>query len=432
MGSLNNNSSSILPKISKKLAIRTVCLVVVVGGLTYGLEWFLKYRSDLDRLMQSDTAGWIAAVQFLPDGHQAVLISPDGVVHKDAGYKPKTTDRDLAWSPRGNFLYFISDRNEHNFNLFRWAPGSDKPADQRTTGTRARSNPRFSAQPTDELDGDTKALITCGGLVQQFDPSNQTTEQVLPPTTKEIAQSQGGNDDSEKGTEGQFTGAYGSLGTSFREAQWCGGKRFIVGVMRRENGEILIIQDMQPVDGKLPQPRPLTAGDHIDFSVNPKDGSIVYSVQHFQWPDQPLVDANGKPLPKPFVNGLLTFDVVSQKAALITRSDQVAFGAPAIKPDGSSVVVVAGPVENGALTPQFMINFPTKNDPTFKQFKIPGEIHEPSWSPDGVHIVFAVHDKNGKRTIYDLRTDEGSMRNLTGDSGDFAFPMFSPQTKSGS
>ena len=427
MASNNQNSSSILPKISRKLAVRTLVLVVVVGGMVYGLEWFLKVRSDLKGLQTSNSVGWISAIQFLPDGQQAILIAPDGKIQKDSGYKEHTTDRDIAWSPGGNFLYFISDRNEHNFNLFRWAPGTPEPAEQRTTGTRARSNPKFSSQPTDESDSIAKALITCGGLVQQFDPTNQTTEQILPPTSKEIVQSQGQGEENPGGIENQFSGVYGNLGTSFREAQWCGNKRFIAGIMRRENGETLILQDMQAVDGKIPQPRPITSGEHIDFSVNPKDGNIVYTVQGFQWPEAVPTGADGKPVKKPFVNAIVVYDVIAGKGQLVAQNAEVAFGMPSIRPDGKCVIIVVGTMTNGALVPRGMSTFPTFNDPAFKPIRIPGDIHEPSWSPDGAHIVFALRGKNGKRSIYDVRTDDGTMRNVTGDVGDFAFPKFSPQ-----
>ncbi len=430
MASPNSNSSSILPKITKKLAIRTLCLVVIVGGLIYGLEWFLGVRKDLKGLVKSDTVGWISAIQYQKDGRQAVLISPDGKIHKDAGYQAKATDRDLAWAPHGNFLYFISDRAEHNYNLFRWAPSSDEAAEQRTTGTRARSNPKFPRETIEEGDDVAKPLITCGGIIQQFDPKNQTTEQILPPTQKEIAETKGTGEEGASGIDSQFAGVYGNLGTSFREAQWCGKNKYIIGIMRRDNGEVLVLQDMQPVDGKFPQPKALTAGEHVDFDVNPKDGNIVYTVQHFMWPEKPPMDEKGQLVKKPFQNAAVIFDLQDGKGSVIAANDATGFGSPTIKPDGTLVAMVLGTVDNGALTPKGLVTFPTVQDPAFKQMRIPGEIYEPSWSPDGVHLVFALRGKDGKRSIFDLRTDDGTMRNVTGDSGgDFAFPRFSPQIK---
>jgi len=428
MGSPNSNSSSILPKISKKLASRTLALIVVVGGLVYGLEWFLRVRSDLKGLQTANTVGWISAIQYLPDGQQLVLISPDGKIHKDAGYKPHSTDKDAVWSPHGNFLYFVSDRTDQNFNLFRWSPGSDEPAEQRTTGTRARSNPKFTVDIPDEKDSTAKPLITCGGLVQQFDPTNQSTEQVLPPTTKEIAQSQATGDENPGGIESQFTGVYGNLGTSFREAQWCGGKTYIAGIMRRETGEVLVLQGMEPVNGKLPQPRAVASGDRIEMAVSPKDGNIVFSVENFRWPESTPLGPDGKPLKKPFINGVVHYDLKTGKGDLVMGDPKLAFSGPQIRPDGSCVLVTIGDLASGTFTARGMLTLPMVRDPNFKGLRIPGEIHEPSWSPDGLHIVFALRT-NGKRAIYDYRIDDPSPRNITGDDGDFGVPRFSPQTK---
>ena len=429
MGSQNSNSNSILPKISRKLATRTLALVIVVGSMAYGLEWFLKVRTDLKGLQTSNTVGWISAIQYLPDGQQIVLISPDGKIHKDTGYKAHTTDKDAAWSPHGNFLYFVSDRNEHNFNLFRWSPSTDEPAEQRTTGTRARSNPKFPAESLEEKDSVAKALITCGGLIQQFDPTNQSTEQVLPPTSKEIAQSQATGDENPGGIESQFTGVYGNLGTSFREAQWCGGKTFIAGIMRRDNGEILVLQGMEPVNGKIPQPRAVAAGDRIEMCVNPKDGNLIFTVQNFRWPEATPMDANGKPIRKPFVNGIVNYDLKTGKGDLIMGDSKLAFTSPQVRPDGTCVLAVVGDLDSGSFTPRGMLTAPTVRDPNFKGIRVPGEIHEPSWSPDGTHIVFAVRN-GGKRTLFDYRIDDPAPRNISGDEGDFGFPRFSPQTKS--
>ncbi len=186
-------------------------------------------------------------------------------------------DRDLTWSPKGNFLYFVSDRKDRTFNLFRWSPSSiDDAPDQRTIGTRSRDNLRFPAQVTDDADSIAKGLIVTGGMVQEFNPATQATEQILPPTTSEITQSKGTE---ESGTEGQFEGIYGNLGTSFRVAAWCGNQKYIAAIMRREAGEILIVQEMNIVNGKFPPPRPIMAGDKVDFAVNPKDGNVVFTVQ---------------------------------------------------------------------------------------------------------------------------------------------------------
>jgi len=389
----------------------------------------LRVRSDLGGLATSDSVGWISAIEYLPQGQQAVVISPDGKVHPNPGYTANSIDRDLAWSPHGNFLYFVSDRVDHNFNLFRWSPGSEKAAEQRTSGTRSRGDLKFSAQPTDEPDNAAKGLITTGGLVQEFDPGNQSTEQILPPTSKEITQTQGAE---VNGTEGEFEGAYGSLGSSFRVAQWGGGKKYIAAIMRREAGEVLIVQDMEQVDGKLPPPRPIVAGERVDFAINPKDGNLVYCVQGFQWPaGPPPLGPKGEKPKKPFVNAVGVFEDAGKGFVIAANGGDIVFGSPAIGPDGTALVVVLGTYSEGEVNPLGIATLPIGKIPNFKPIQLKGDIHEPSWSPDGLHILAAVRRDGKRRTIYEIPLDGGKPRNVTGDVADFGFPQYSPQQKGG-
>jgi len=428
MGTPEKNSLSIVPQISKKLTYRTLFLVIVFGSLGGGLLWFMKVRGDLNGLHTTDTVGWIAAVEYGPQSQEAVLISRDGTIHKDPGHIAQSTDRDVVWSPKGNFLYYVSDRVDHNFNLFRWIPDSTEPAEQRTIGTRARSNLKFPAQPSDDSDNVAKGLITTGGLVQEFDPTNQSTEQILPPTSKEITTSKGGE---EQGTEGQFEGYYGSLGTSFREAQWCNNHHTIVAVMRRDSGEILIAQDMKMGDGKFPPPHAIIAGDHIDFAVNPKDGNVIYCLNGFQWPDAASANAgpDGKKPKKPFINAVGGVDFEGKNFVIAANQGELTFGSPAISPDGATVVVILGKVTNGESNPIGMAIMPATDNSSFKRRQFKGDIHEPSWSPDGTRILAAVRLPGKPRTIFEIPIDGSPPRNVTGDQGSFGFPHYSPQTK---
>lgn len=425
MGIPDKKSSSLIPKISKSLAMRTAFLVIVSGSLVGSLYWYFKIRSDIGGQHTSDSVGWISALQYGPEAQQVVLISPDGKIHKEAGHVPGSADRDPTWSPHGNFLYFVSDRVDHNFNLFRWAP--DLPtAEQRTIGTRARGNLRFSAQATEDSDAVAKALIITGGLVQEFDPTNQSTAQVLPPTSKEITQSKG----DEAGTEGQFEGIYGALGTSFRDAQWCNEHHGIAGIMRRETGEVLVYQDMRPqADGKLAPPNPLIAGDHLDFAINPKDGTVVYCVNGFQFVDEKnAVDENGNKRKKPFVNALAFFDF--KKNNIITgNKGEVGFGSPAISPDGNLLAIVISRKVGTETNPVGLAILSAKGDPSYKGSQFGGDVHEPSWSPDNAHVLVAVKVPGKHRTIFEIPTDGSPPRNVTGDQGDFGFPHYSPQTR---
>lgn len=430
MATSNKNSSSGLPEINKKLAYRTLALVVIVGSLVYGMEWFLKHQQDLGGLQKTDTAGWISAIQLVPNGQgqRAVLISPDGQIHQDPGYVANTTDRDLAWSPHGNFLYFISDRVDHSFNVFRWAPGGGQP-EQRTLGTRARGDLIFPNEQVDEPDSEARGLLTTGGIVEEFDPSDTSTAQVLPPTQKEITETHG---DSEEGgnMEGQFEGVYGSLGTSFREAHWCGKRKFIVAIMRREAGEVLVVQGMIPTQGHLPSPQPIMAGDHLDVAVNPTTGDLIYCVEGFQWiQGTPPVGKNGKPGVKPFVNGLAVYGFDGTNLVLGRSNGDLTFRSPSISPDGKVVAVIVGGVKAGNETTQGLMTAPTTANPNFKPAQFVGDIHEPSWSADGTHIVAVLRLPGKPRAIFEFSFDGTQPRNLTGDTGDYEFPKYSPQIR---
>ncbi len=107
------------------------------------------------------------------------------------------------------------------------------------------------------------------------------------------------------------------------------------------------------------------------------------------------------------------------------------FDAPAINPDGTQMALVVESDNKGDVTPNGLWTLPTSRQKDFKPLRIPGDIHEPSWSPDGSHILAAVREPGGKRTIYEIPIDHSPPRNITGDAGDFGFPQYSPQQKGG-
>jgi hypothetical protein len=201
--------------------------------------------------------------------------------------------------------------------------------------------------------------------------------------------------------------------------------------MRRESGEILVVQEMKIVDGKYPPPHALIAGDHIDLAVNPKNGGLVYCVTHFQWPDAASAapGPDGKAPKKPFVNAVGTFDFSGKNTILAANNGELNFGSPAISLDGVSLAVVLSKTQNGDTTPVGLVTMPTSEDPNFKRKQFGGDIHEPSWAPDGAHILVAVRRPGKPRTIFEIPIDGSPPRDVTGDLGDFGFPKYSPQVK---
>ena len=294
-------------KISQRLALRTLFLVVLLGGVYFGYQWWKDQSGDLAGLKPAQTVGWLAAIQFQANGQQAVAFDPTGKLMPSGGWKDGNTDRDITWNPSGNRIFFVSDREENNFHVFRWNPTDGSDPARRTIGSRSRSLPMFPRQAGP--DADASALITSGGFVLEYRPKDLSTVQVLPPLGREVVQSsyeEGG------GAADQFSGVYAKFGNSFKVARWCKGKDYIAAIMRRDDGEVLILQNMQPTtEGKLPRPEAIVAGDHVEFDVNPQDGSVVFAVQNFQWPIPEAIPAQfhkGNKITRPFAHLLGRID----------------------------------------------------------------------------------------------------------------------------
>jgi hypothetical protein len=420
-------SPTVQPKVVQRLLIRTLVLVVVLGGILIAIRNYRDSRADPSAHETAATAGYLGAIQYKDDGQQVVVIKPDLSIQPAEGWKKGATDRDLAWAPSGNFLFFISDRGDDAaFQLYRWNPSKSEP-EMRSQGKRGRSNPSFALG---QSDADQSMLITSSGLVMELDPTTRAQVQVLPPVGREITVSN--DDEGGEGAQSQFASMYGAIGTSFREARYASKDDYIVAIMRRDEGEALIAQSLKPLNNQPVPPEVIAAGDHIDFDVNPADGSVIYSVQSFQWPSKPPPEfvKNGR-VTKPFFHfvGIWTADQPSQPPVVASPDDSLSFGQIAINPDGKDFVVVIGKYENGGVNHEGLVTFPAKSSGANegKSFAR-GPIYEPSWDPTGKLLAY-VKPENGKRTIFTASRDGSSERNMTGDKGDFAFPKFSPQER---
>ena len=416
------------PKISQKMILRTAILLFVLAIMFVGYRYVESQHGDFN-FGDANSSGLISAIQTKDNGQEAVIIHPDGAITGTAAWKDGVSDRDVVWQPDGRFLYFVSDRTGNTYHLYRWNPAQDS-ADQMTGGTRGRSAPSFPAD--DATDAADYMLMICGGVIQGFDPKRKITPQILPKPTANITQS---TDVEESGSEGEFQALYGKIGTAFRSARYIKGNRFIVAVIERDNGEVLIAQEVEPKDGK-PHPFSIIAGGHIDYDVNPKDGSVVFTVQNFQFPDPdhvPTEFIKNNKVTRPVNHAIGMFDPDNPGLVMIGRrmDDKVAFGAPAISPDGASVLLTEGPYDptTQSMQSQQMISCPIKQQGLqMNSTVVRGEVYEPSWSPDGSKIVFVMRN-HGKRDIYTMSSDGSSQTDLTSGKGDFSFPRFSPQVK---
>lgn len=427
------------PKTNQKLALRTLAGVLVLGGLFLGYQKFASLKGDFDRT-PAKTVGWVIAVRQERDGSRVVGIDPDGRVVENPGWKPGVIDRDPAWSPDGNRAFFVSDRESQVKNLkgkftniFRWNPteATAEPL-QRTTGTAGRSLPSFS----DEKIAAKPALITSRGFVMDFDQTTGATRQILPPLGREVAQST--DEEGTTGSSSQFTGPYAALGTSFRSARWCGGGRYVVALMQRDEGEVLVVQDLEPVVGKgpdgrerevVPAPRPLAAGERIEFSVSRKDGSVAFAVRAFDFnTDRERIAAAraGQKLPFRHLVGFYNPKTAEGGIVQASQDDGVAFASPVVSPDGASLLLTAGPFVEGELDPKLLVSVPFRENGGGAAARLlEGAIYEPSFSPDGSKIVL-IRREGGRRTIVVVNAD-GSAPTVLTKEGSFSVPKFSPQ-----
>ncbi len=416
-----SSSDSSQPQINQKLLQRTALFLVLLAVCFGGLRYYQSKQGDFDS--GGDSTGMIAAIRRESDGQQAVLIGPGGTIKTTTSWKTGVTDREPVWSPDGRFLFFCSDREKSTYNIFRWNPQRDD-AENRTIGGTSRSNPTFASDDTGE-----SLLMIMGGTVRELDPKTKKTPQVLPPQNAEVTQSGEGD---ESGTEGAFSAIYGNLGKSFRLARYMPGRQAIAAIMRREEGEILVYQSLQEVNGKLPKPNPIAAGDRIDFDVDPKGGKIVYSVQNFRWPDPAMAPPQYRKENKitvPFRNMIGFLDPAGKSQGIIAAAgdDKQAFGTPRIAPDGSRFVVIGGHMEEGSLHSDALLTVPTVQQGIASASVLTkGEIYEPAWSLDGKRLVYAKR-VGGKRDLFTMGSDGTNEASLTKGQGDFSNPLFSPK-----
>lgn len=409
------------PKILKKLGLRTLLAVVLIGGLFIGLRAFLDYNRDPGSYGTVETPEMIAAVEFLRDGQQAVAIKPDGTILRSPEFKPGQTERDLAWQPDGGRIYYISDRKDGTFQVFRWRPVEGGESDDRSIGTRGKSNPSFAPDATGKDD----LLISSMGTIQELDPVNRKTRQVLPPVGNEITQ--GTAEEEGGGGSSMFRALYGELGDSFARAQLLPGGKQIIALMRGNRGDVLVLQDLVAgSNGKLKRPVPLSAGDRVEFSVA-KDGTVVFTVQNFMFPTDEMARQfqKGNKVSVPYRHGVFRYSETDGSGILaVSQDDKVAFGQPSLSPDGSRVLFVRGAYDGTNLEPEGLyIKTVKTSDPEAPV--IQGAIADPTWHPSGNKIAYVMRE-GGKRAIFTANPDGTDVKNLTGTKGDFSRPLFSP------
>ncbi len=406
---------------------RLTIMGVILAGVCYCFYWFVGQKGDFQ--LPSDTSKMIAALQQKESGSEAVVLEGEGKVKPASGYAEGNSDRDLAWDPKGNRLFFISDRRDNGFHIFRWDPQRDS-LDQKSIDRASRSELVFDSEDTGV--GDLVGLVIVRGTVQEFTPKVAKSQQVMPPTKRTA----GG----EEGSVGNFEMMYKRFGQSFKSARWFHQRRYIAAVMRREDkGECLIVQDMEGDEkGNFRPPQLLFNAQKITLAVNPKNGELVFSiVEALPFYDEEgkiLRDPNGNEIVVPFTHGI--FHTIEKDGKLsfepvgIVKEKGTCFTSPVVSPDGNTMMFLAAKyLGEGNMEIQSLDVCPmVSNGIQGHTPLVNGNITDPAFSPDGRKIAYIKQD-GGHQAVFIANSDGGDAKNLTGSTGDYATPIFSPQYK---
>lgn len=421
------------PKNLRRMITRSLILAAVAGAMILGYRYYSEWSQDIDLPATADTAGFVSAIEYLDNGSHAIIIKPDGKKIESPGYTSGKNDKDAVWRPDGNRVFFISDREEGAQNVFRWNIGGNTVS-RRTYNSRSKGLPSFPpAEPDAKV-----ALITSGGTVVEFDSTRATTRQILPPIGKERAVGSGDEGD---GSIGQFDAVYRTLGQSFKEARWTLGRKFVAAVMRREDDEVLIIQDLAGES----RPIPFAVGQKIEIDVDPKSGRVFFLVLKFGLLDPagapPEFIKNGKiVLPFRHAIGFIDVDKLTDPSkppppgalqfVAQSNSDDAAFHRLSVSPDGTMLMVIDGSYSTTtkAVTPRAIVVMPAEaGGAANASFVLREKVYETSWHPNSDRIAFIKYDGD-ERAIYAINRDGSGAEKLS-SGGNFGFPRFSPQSK---
>jgi len=417
---------------NNKLAVRLAIGLFAIAALVLGYQWWRGIKSDPD-FGAANTIDMIGAVMETSDGQQAVAFLANGELVLSPDYREGAVDRDFVWRPDGGRAFFLSDRKD-GIHIFRWNPdrGSlqQRSVDGGSKGTMVYGPLGLPAT-------DQSALLTAGGRVLRYDPSVPATYQVLPPRQKERSGTEEG------GTSGQFEGHYSRLGTSFKKAVWGKDRRWIIAVMRREVGEILVLQSMTPLkdintgDTKFTPPSAITAGKRVDFDIT-ADGRVVVAIVGFQFPDPAKAPKefikNGRVVP-PYENAITFFDPDRTEQdglrAIGILTPEIGAIEPRISPDGTKVLLSIGaPDPDGNVEVGGLVSMPLIEQGADQGTPlVRGKVQQPNWHPSGQRIVYVKREENGVRSVFTIDADGANERRISDGKSNFQQAVFSPQLK---
>lgn len=422
------------------MLLRTALLGLILAGLVTGYQALMSKKGDLTDVGTADTKDWIAAIEEQEAGAQAVVIKPDGTVLKSANYVSGALDRDLAWRPDGNRLFFSSDRarneKEKASNIFRWNLANDQ-VEQRSVGKIGKTQPSFA--PGEEPGKELTPLFCYGGTVWELDPNEGKGIKIIP-------SADGSRQVVDVNEESKGVGGFGEGSElKIRYARYLYGKKGILYIRRTETGESVWFQadtaglsaEQMATKG---QAQLLATGEKCAFDVSPTEDIAVittlsFSIPEGQSPPKEFIK-DGK-LVLPFRHSITIFSPEKGLAQMISSGDdKVAFGQPSFSPDGKQVAVLIGPFVEGDIRPRAIVSMPPApnivNQVTpilpnqGQKIDARSEISSLGWHPSGSKLLF-VQRVEGKKDICTVGADGSGYKNLTEGKARYSSAVYSPQ-----
>ncbi len=400
----------------------------MVITLFVGYARFKDWVGDPNKNEQVNTAGMIAALELTRDGYKAVIFDADGKKTVSDGYEDGKEDRGLAFSANGSQIYLSSNRRDAAYKIYRWRPIANK-VELRTEGARSVATPYFSDLGDDELDR--HGLVIVGGTVCLFEPTKMALYRVLPPGDNEAVQGPDGGPVS-------LMSLYDEIGSSFKKARYSSDRSVMFVTMRREGGEVFVINSLTPgPEGQRIPPMPLLAGDKVDFTISDDGKKVLVSIHGFQFPNPKQIPeeflVDGKTM-VPYRNAMFMIHDVDPTTFIpmfVSMTDDIAISEPTISPDGMELIAVAGKVaEEGFQSNGLVIGPMIPTPPGQQQSLIRPLIQVPSmsprWAPTGDKFVY-LNMQDGKRRIYVANKDGSDNKMISDPEFQYRSPIFSPQ-----
>lgn len=410
-------------------------LVLILVGFAVGafLVWMRNRPPDRPWVIvpPPNTRDLIAALRENDDGSSRVVsIAPDGTIREPEA-QGEPDDREIAWSPDGNRVIFVSNRTtDGSYQLFDWIPDRQNQAYQLTPAGASRSHP-CSTQ-------DNRILYASRGMIYRLNYETLVNYTVYPPRKEpgahrteegEVAEHDGrGDDETTDRIEQAWNQISGSLeGDAFERGFLTSDGQFFIGIYSTPRGRALIIQNMRPETEEDVFPVVPLMGEEIEVAMHPSSPLVVVVVKDFRWPFPDRVPEQMKnpdgTIRRPFVNGVFLFDLGggNPPAIMFQSADgSEALGSPAISPDGTKLALTHYARQETRMAPQGLVVVPVEGGEMRRL--VTGGASEPSWSADGDRIAYI---KGGD--VWTIRADGADAKNLTNGKGRYNSPKFSPK-----